>query len=274
MTGEYLNAAGCLGLGFNPYITGGYSGSIAMEDLFNNSYSMGGLYNPMMSMDGSLFNNMTNPYSMLYTGNNWTQQMQQMDQWQDYNINRQVRYNQRYREADLQMNSATEGIKEAAKILRKKVYQDEQDQIIPALNSYIATVKTAYPNAADEEVKTRALSLYSQMFGVDLTDEIRSNGKDSFTQSFINTMSFGLFGNKKTAEDTIAEIDDQPIGKKEKTKKIAGRIAGGTLIGGVGTTLLGFSKYFKFLGKSRSLWGALAGAVIAGVTALSSGSSS
>ena len=57
----------------------------------------------------------------------------------------------------------------------------------------------------------------------------------------------------------------------DQTKKILGRAAGGAVLGGTGAYLLSFSKYFKFLGKSKPLLAAAVGAVIAGLAALTSG---
>lgn len=271
MTGEYLNTVSGLGLGSNSYMTGGYSNSFLTDDLFAGAYS-NYMYNPMMSMDGSLFGSMFNPYMMPFTGGTTTNWMQQMDQWQDYNIDRQVRYSQKNRNADLKINSTMEGIQDAGAILSKKIHQDEQEQIIPALNNYLAAVRAAYPDGTDEEIINRAKSLYKQQFGVELTDDIRANGKDSLTQGFLQAVTFGLEDNK-TAEENIAEIDGQAVGRKDSTKKLLGRAAGGAAIGGISTFLLSFCKYFKFLGKSKSLWGALAGAAIAVGTALTAGKS-
>lgn len=269
MAGQTINASCGIGLGYNPYMMGNYSSSFLTDDLFAGTYSN---YDPTMSMDCSLFDGMINPYMMPFTGGTTTNWMQQMDQWQDYNIDRQVRYSQKTRDADLKMNSYMEGIQDAGAILSKKIHQDEQEQIIPALKNYLAAVKAAYPDGTNEEILNRAKSLYKQQFGVELTDDIRANGKDSLTQGFLQAVSFG-FADGKTAEENIAEIDGQPVGKKDKNKKIIGRAAGGAAIGGVATWLLSLAKCFKFLGKSKPLWGAAIGAVIAGCTALKAGES-
>ena len=249
MAGQTINTSCDLGLGYNPYMTGNYSSSFLTDDLFAGAYSN---YDPTMSMTGSLFGGMTNPYMMPFTGGTTTNWMQQMDQWQDYNIDRQIRYSQKNRNADLKINSTMEGIQDAGAILSKKIHADEQEQIIPALKNYLAAVKAAYPDGTDEEILNRAKSLYKQQFGVELTDDIRANGKDSLTQGFLQAVSFGL-ADGKTAEENIAEIDGQPVGKKDKNKKIIGRVAGGALIGGAATWLLGLVKCFKFLGKSKPL---------------------
>ena len=270
MAGEQI--AGIGGFGFNPWMMNNiYSNQLAMNDLFEDSLGYGCFTNPMMSMNGSIFGGGCTPYMPGFTGNNPQDWMQQMDKWQDYSIDRQIRYQEKSRNADLRLNAPIEGIQDAGAILNEKIYKDEQEQILPALTQYIAQVKAAYPNATDEDVLKRAKSLYKQQFQTDLIDDIRKNGKDAFAQGLLQAVSFGLADNK-TAEENIADITGQPVGRADETKKILGRAAGGAVVGGVGAYLLSFAKCFKFLGKSKSLIAALAGAVIAGATALGSGS--
>ena len=262
-----INGTG-YGMGMNPWMMSAYSNQIAMNDLFEDMYST----NPM-SMNGSLFGGMgmgMYPMFPAFTGMNTDNWMQQMDKWQDYSIDRQVRYQEKSRNADLRLNSPMEGIAEAARVLNEKIHKDEQEQILPALSHYVEAVKAAYPNGTDADVLNRARSLYEQQFHTDLVDDIRANGKDAFTQGFIQAVTFGLADNK-TAEENIADITGQPVGRGDQTKKILGRAAGGAVLGGTGAYLLSFSKYFKFLGKSKPLLVAAAGALIAGLAALGAG---
>lgn len=257
--------------GFNPWMMNGYSNQLAMNDLFEDSmdcFSNPMMTNPMMSMGGSIFGGM--PFMPGFTGGNTQNWMQQMDAWQDYSIDRQINYQQKSRNADLRINAPMEGIQDAGAILNEKIYKDEQEQILPALAEYIAQVKAAYPNGTDEDILKRAKSLYKQQFQTELVDDIRKNGKDAFTQGFIQSVTFGLADNK-TAEENIAQITGQQVGRADQTKKVLGRAAGGAVVGGVGAYLLSFAKCFKFLGKSKALLVALAGAAIAGASALTSG---
>ena len=129
-------------------------------------------------------------------------------------------------------------------MLNEKIHKDEQEQILQALANYTEAVKAAYPNGSDAEVLNRARDMYRQQFGVDLIDDIRANGKDAFTQGFVQAVTFGLADNK-TAEENIADITGQSVGRGDQTKKILGRAAGGAVVGGAATYLLSFSKYFK-----------------------------
>ncbi len=266
MSGENIGAIGAYG-SMNPWMMNMYSNQIAMNDMFEDMY----MTNPM-SMNGSLFSGMGMGYPGFptFTGINNDQWMEQMDKWQDYSIDRRVRYQEKSRNADLRLNSPLEGIAEAARVLNEKIHKDEQEQILPALSHYVAAVKAAYPNGTDADILNRARSMYEQQFHSDLVDDIRAKGKDSFTQGFIQAVTLGLADNK-TAEENIADITGQPVGRGDQTKKILGRAAGGAVLGGTGAYLLSFSKYFKFLGKSKPLLAAAVGAVIAGLAALTSG---
>ena len=277
MAGEQV--AGISGFGFNPWMMNNmYSNQLAMNDLYDDTFGCAGMMtNPIMSMDGSIFGGGAcmpympyMPYTPGFTGENQEDWMRRMEAWQDYSIDRQVKYQERSRNADLRLNAPIEGIQDAGAILNEKIHKDEQEQILPALAEYIAQVKAAYPQASDEDVLKRAKSLYKQQFQKDLIDDIRSNGKDAFTQGFIQAVTFGLADNK-TAEENIADITGQQVGRADQTKKILGRAAGGAVVGGTATYLLSFMKAFKFLGKSRPLLGAIAGAAIAGISALCGG---
>ena len=86
-------------------------------------------------------------------------------------------------------------------------------------------------------------------------DDIRQNGRDSFTQGFLQTLTFG-FADNKTAEENIALLTGQPVGRSEDAKKFAGNVAGGAVVGG---GLLGSAgliwKGIKTGAKSKTLLG-------------------
>ncbi len=264
MAGENVAATNSVGYtGMSPWMMSNYANQVMMNDLFDTmGYGGFGMTDPMMSMNGSLF-----PY---WGGTNTDAWMENMDKWQDYSIDRRIRYQEQTRNADLRLNSPMEGIHEAGAALKEKIHKDEQEQILQALEHYKEAVKAAFPAGTDADIANRARSMYKQMFGVDMVDDIRENGKDSFTQGFIQALTFGLADNK-TAEENIADITHQPVGRGDQTKKILGRASGGAVIGGTGAYLLSLSKHFKFLGKSKPLIIAGIGAVLAGLSALAGG---
>lgn len=256
-----------------------YTNQIAMNDLSGlDLYAPAGMaMDPMLTMNGSIFGSpmmmgmggfgyggmgMGMPYPMMGMGGNYEQYYQNYERYQDFMINNQVRQQQKMRNADLQLNSPQEGIQKQAKILHEKIMRNEQEQILQAYASFKESVRHMYgDNATDEQVANRASTWYAQLNnGKSITDDIREHGRDSFTQGFMQTVTFGL-ADGKSAEENISALTGQPVGRKDKTKKIIGNVAGGALVGGA--TFLGSNMLFKALkigSKSKTFWGVLAGA--------------
>lgn len=260
-----------------------YTNQIAMNDLsgFDLYAPTGMAMDPMLTMNGSIFGSsmmgmggfgcggmgygMGMPYPMMGMGGNYEDYYKNYEKYQDFMINNQVRQQQKMRNADLQLNSPQEGIQKQAGILHEKILQNEQEQILQAYASFKESVRNMYGDqATDEQVANRASTLYKQLTGKSITDDIREHGRDSFTQGFLQTVTLGL-ADGKSAEENISALTGQPVGRKDKTKKIAGNITGGALVGGAtfaGSSLL--CKALKITSKSKTFWGILAGA-IAGV---------
>lgn len=217
-----------------------YNNQVALNDLTGlDMYAPLGFYsNPMMSMNGSIFGSgmgmgmypMMPPMGM--GSGNYEDYYKNYDKYQDFMINSQVRQQQKWRDADLTLNSPMEGIAKQASYLHERIMNNEQEQIIQSYQKFKNSVKSMYPGATDEEISNRASTLYKQITGVSITDDIRQYGRGSFTQGFLQTVTFGL-ADDKTAEENIAEITGQPVGRKEKTKKIIGNAVGGAVFGGV-----------------------------------------
>ena len=229
-----------------------YNNQVALNDLTGlDMYSPLGFYtNPMMSMNGSIFGSgmgmgmypIMPPMGM--GSGSYEDYYKNYDKYQDFMINSQVRQQQKWRDADLTLNSPMEGIAKQASYLHERIMNNEQEQIIQSYQKFKNSVKSMYPGATDEEISNRASTLYKQITGVSITDDIRQYGRGSFTQGFLQTVTFGLADNK-TAEENIAEITGQPVGRKEKTKKIIGNAVGGAVFGG--TALIAAKGIFKGL---------------------------
>lgn len=261
-----------------------YANQIALNDLTNLDLypPMGMTMDPLLSMNGSIFGNGYNNFGMMGMGgmpymptfgggyaNNYQDYYKNLEQYQDFMIDNQVRQQQKMRTADLRLNSPQEGIQKKAVLLKEKIMQDEQEQIQIAYKDFIASVKAMYPDGSDEEIANRASSIYSQLNGgTSVNDDIRQYGKGSFEQGFLQTVTLGL-ADKKTAEENISDLTGQPVGRTEKSKKFAGNIAGGALFGGA--TFLATMPLLKALkvgAKSRTFWGILAGGIVGLGTAL------
>jgi len=103
----------------------------------------------------------------------------------------------------------------------RKYKANEQEQIMGAWESYVNAVRNAYPEADEATIIARAKSHYQQIYGTSLNDDVRKYGKSSFAHGFMKTVTLGLY-HGKSAEDNIAELTGQPVGKMEGYKKIAG----------------------------------------------------
>lgn len=229
-----------------------YNNQIAMNDLSGlDLYCPMGTMDPMMSMNGSVFgcSPMMNPMManpMMMGGGNYQDYYRNYEQYQDFMIDSQVRQQQKMRNADLQLNSPQEGIQKQAAILHEKILQGEQQQIKYAYNSFKESVRAMYgDNATEEQIANRASTVYGQITGRTLVDDIRANGHDSFTHGVLQSATFGLY-DRKTSEENIADLTGQPVGNKERVKKIAGNVVGGAAVGGAAA--LGLSTIWKFKG--------------------------
>lgn len=264
MTG--YNMAGMYGM--YPNI---YNNQIAMNDLSGiDLYSPTGLgMDPMLTMNGSIFGGgmmgaypMTPPMMGTMGGTSMEDYYKNYEKYQDFMIDSQVRQQQKWRNADLQLSSPQEGIQEQAKLLHDKIIRNEQQQILQAYSKYIASVRSMYGNGSEEQIANRANALYAQMSGgKTIIDDLREHGRDSFTQGFLQTLTLGI-ADKKTAEENISELTGQPVGRQEKALKLAGNVTGGALFGGA--AFLGANQLFKvtkFCAKSKTAWGILIGAI-------------
>lgn len=269
MTGFNMAATGMYGL--YPNI---YNNQIALNDLtgFDMYAPTGMCIDPMMTMNGSIFGGgfmPSMPVSPVMPGvmpgmgsGSYEDYYKQYEKYQDFMIDNQVRQQQKMRNADLKLGAPQEGIQAKAALLHDKILRNEQQQIKEAYADYVNSVRNMYGDADEKQILARANSLYAQMNGgKTVVDDIRSNGRDSFTQGFLQTVTLG-FADKKTAEENVSEITGQPVGRTEKNWKFAGNIAGGALFGGA--AFLGFNTICKALNKcskSRTAKGIAIGAL-------------
>ena len=262
-----------------------YNNQIALNDLTGlDMYApMGSLnnpmmvmYNPMMSMNGSIFGGgmmggypIAGGYPMMGGSNgNYEDYYRNYEKYQDFMIDNQVHQQQKWRNADLRLNASTEGIQKQAAILHEKILQNEQQQIQEAYASFKESVRAMYGDATDEQISNRASTLYQQITGTSVVDDIRKNGRGSFTQGFLQTVTLGL-ADKKTAEENISELTGQPVGRSERAKKIAGNVAGGAMFGGAAAISANwiFKSFVKSL-KNKPLVAAIIGAGVGLATAI------
>ncbi len=275
MSGFNMAAAGLYGLYPNLY-----NNQVALNDLTGLDiyppYGMG--IDPMLSMNGSIFGaypgmgmgGMYMPFMPTFTGGgyNYEDYYKNYQKYQDFMIDNQINYQQKMRNANLRINAPEEGIVKQATILHEKIIQNEQQQIQQAYKTFKESVRAMYGDADETQIANRASTLYKQVNGCSVTDDIRKHGRDSFTQGFLQTLTFG-FADKKTAEENIAELTGQPVGRSENAKKMAGNVVGGAVVGGGILASAGLIwKGIKTGAKSKTFWGILAGAAVGTMAAL------
>lgn len=231
-------------------ITGYSTGAMDNIDMISNSYN----YYPS-TMNSSIFGGGYMPYYGMNGGYNAQEYYDYMRNNQKFYADYNVDQNKLNRNSDLRINGSIEAVKGAAMILKDKVTQNEQDQIMQAYENYEQAVRLAYGDASDTEVRARALTLYAQMNGgKSLYQDLRENANGSATQGFIQSLTFGLY-DRHSAEDNISEISHAPVGTGEKVKQNLGRIAGAGAIAAVGR-IVG-----SFFGPVGKVVGTAAGAV-------------
>lgn len=185
-----------------------------------------------IGMGGSIFTGgLSTPYMMPGVGGMDTKAyFDQMKEYQkfygEYNLTQQ----QMQRKADLLLNGSMESIEETAANLKDKIEHNEQDQIKEAYRKYVDSVRRAYGDGIEEDINSRAMTMYKRLTGKTLVQDLRDNGHSSLVQGIYQTLTFGLFS-QKSAEDNIAEITGQTVHQGEKVKQNTGRIIGAGILG-------------------------------------------
>ena len=212
------------GLGFMPY--NNYANQVGVMNLYDDCYSPMGFNNGLVGFNPTFSG-----------GINYDDYFKQMTDYQNFTSRYQLQYIQNQRNNELQINAPMEGIQGAASVLNEKIVANEQEQIMNAWNSYINAIKVAYPDADSATIKARAKSIYQQIHGTSLVDDIRAYGDSSFKQGFFEMLTFGL-SNRKSAEQNISELTGQPVSRNEYSKQVAGKAVGGATIGAAIGTLI------------------------------------
>ncbi len=167
-------------------------------------------------------------------------QMQTMQQWDNFGIDRQVAMYQNQNNAQFRMQGQNNSIARQIQVLSSQIKADNQDNVKAEYDKLLAAVKSAYgsqvnknlsPEDQDAQIRAYAEQLYAQQTGTYITDDIRANSSGSFMSGLKQILTFGL-GNKTTADENISRIEGTSQTTKSKASKIAGNVVGG-LLGGI-----------------------------------------
>ena len=178
----------------------------------------------------------------------------------DFNLHQQERYRYNSAEVTAPMNKLTI----AAQSLQAKVVGNEQDQIQGALAAFVQSYKQAYDPEGkmdDETALANAVAEYQKITGESLIASIKNNGNSSFMSGFIKAATFGLFGNRTTADENIAQIEKQPVSENSRKWNVAGKVTGRAATGLIAGAVIGFC----IGGPAGSAIGAKIGTTIGGL---------
>ena len=158
----------------------------------------------------------------------------QIREMQEDQMNYNMRQAELYRLNSAQANSHYNNLSFAAHNLAIKVIEDEQAQIMPALMEFVRVYKQACDPEGKMDQRTllaSACAEYQKITGTDLLESIKANSKGPFWNSFIRTATCGLFGQRQSSDETLAEITGQTVSESSRKYKKAGSTLGGAVGG-------------------------------------------
>ena len=216
----------------NPYMYSMDADTIMNAPILSANTAMGGGMGMMPAMGAGMYGG----FGIL----NPQYQMQTMQQWDNFGIDRQVSMYQNQNNAQFRMQGQNNSIARQIQVLSSQIKADNQDNVKAEYDKLLAAVKSAYgsqvnknlsPEDQDAQIRAYAEQLYAQQTGTYITDDIRANSSGSFMSGLKQILTFGL-GNKTTAYENISRIEGTSQTTKSKASKIAGNVVGG-LLGGI-----------------------------------------
>ena len=156
-----------------------------------------------------------------------------------FTSNYQLDYVDHRRNYDMHLNGKGERITNAVALLNEKVVGSEQEQIMAAYNNLKEAVRSMYPDASEEDISARAKTYYTQLTGKSLTGDVREYGSNSLWQGFKQGLGLGIFADRKTAEENIAEITGSKVSRSQKAQKAIGKGIGSATTGAAAGALAG-----------------------------------
>jgi len=174
---------------------------------------------------------MMNPQSM----------MTNIQQWDDFGVNRQVAAFKNQNNAQFQMQAQNGSIERQVRILAQQIKANNQDNVKTEYNKLLKAVEVAYGSqiqgSSEEEklltLKQYADQIYSQYTGSYIADDIQANGRSAFGDGFMKIFSFG-FGNKTSAAENIEMVTGVKRTGSAKAGSVFGKIIGTICTAGLG----------------------------------------
>ena len=183
------------------------------------------------------------------TSQMYTQMQRTQEQMMDFNMRQQQRYRYNNAEVTAPLNKLTL----AATTLQSKILENEQDQIEGALQAFVQAYRQAYDPEGTMDNETALANAV-------LLADIKDNGSSAFMSGFVRSATFGLFGDRTTADENIAKVTGQPVSEASKKWHTVGRVAGKAATGAAAGATIGAAVTSWSGG-----WGAIIGAVVGGI---------
>ncbi len=170
-------------------------------------------------------------------------QMNNIQQWDNFGINRQVQMFQNQNNAQFQMSAQMNDIQRQAQILHSQIKENNQDNVKAEYRKLLSSVEAQYGSQLQgmpeeqKQAKLRAFAeqVYTQTTGTYITDDIRANSSSSFVSGI---------SNRTTADENIAMIEGTRQTTGSKASKILGNVvAVATPLLALGAAIFGFKKH-------------------------------
>lgn len=115
---------------------------------------------------------------------------------------------------------------------------NNQEAIVPSVDRAADEIYRQAKQLGDpitkEQARAVAIDRYQAATGQSLSEAVAANGRTDFGFGFWDTYTLGLFGNKKSPSETIAELTGVPESPEQKTWKTLGEVAGGATLAATG----------------------------------------
>ena len=194
-----------------------------------NPYMMSGMDVPLMNP----YSGMMTGYGCSFTGlMNPQQQMQNIQQWDNFGVDRQVASYKNQNNAQFQMQAQNGSIQRQVQILAQEIKANNQDNVKTEYQKLLQAIKASYGSQLqgnDEEqeltLKQYADQIYTQMTGSYMTEDLKANGRSSFGDGFMKIFSFGM-GNKTSVEENLEMMTGVKQTTGSKSSNTFGKILG------------------------------------------------
>lgn len=147
------------------------------------------------------------------------------------NAGMNIAYNRQYNAPIAALNKDIGGVYTAA-------VGNNQEAIVPAIDRAADKIYKQAKQLGDpisrDEARAMAIQEYQSANGQSLSEAVAQNGRTDFGFGFWDTYTLGLFGNKKSPSETVAELTGVPESPEQKTWKTVGKVAGGAALAATG----------------------------------------